>query len=95
MSFQPFVQSDRADQRLRVGELSLTINGQSMTALFDRQLPGNEGLSLHLALLGNGMETQVGRGENRGKHLLEDFLVLSHSRYLAIDGKALGWRMRQ
>lgn len=32
----------------------------------------------HVALLGNGIETAVGRGENAGKKLRHDFVVLDH-----------------
>ncbi|CAM4177266.1 DUF1223 domain-containing protein [Shewanella aquimarina] len=76
---------DEAVMRPLVGKLSVTIAGQAVTATFDSQLPSNEGLSLHLALLGSGMATQVGRGENRGKYLREDFVVLSHQHFRGID----------
>ncbi|MCG9756963.1 DUF1223 domain-containing protein [Shewanella insulae] len=76
---------DESDKRALVGRLSLTIEGQEMMASFDSRLASNEGLTLHLALLGSGMTTQVGRGENRGKYLREDFVVLSHEHFRGID----------
>ena len=82
---------DEAAMRPLVGKLSVTIAGQAVTATFDSQLPSNEGLTLHLALLGSGMATQVGRGENRGKYLREDFVVLSHQHFRGIDAKVVSF----
>ena len=36
---------------------------------------------LHVAIIGMGLETQVRRGENRGRLLKHDFVVLSHAEY--------------
>lgn len=80
---------DESDKRAIVGRLSLTITGQEFSASFDSRLPSNQGLILHLALLGSGLTTRVGRGENRGKHLVEDFVVLSHRRYSALARQPL------
>ena len=38
-----------------------------------------EPLELHVALLGFGIETPVARGENRGRTLAQEFVVLQHS----------------
>ena len=38
-----------------------------------------DGLQLNIAVLGMGLSTQVNAGENRGKKLHHDFVVLSHS----------------
>jgi len=37
---------------------------------------------VHIALLGFGLETKVSKGENRGKTLKHDFVVLKHKSYL-------------
>jgi hypothetical protein len=47
-----------------------------------------EGLRAHLALLGMGMQTQVARGENSGRTLSEDFVVLSHQVALPLPSQA-------
>ena len=46
-----------------------------------------QALELHVAILGSGLETPVKSGENRGKHLVEDFVVLQYSRFISPDGK--------
>jgi hypothetical protein len=38
---------------------------------------------IHIALLGFGLETKVPKGENRGKVLKHDFVVLNHTSYLS------------
>ena len=44
-----------------------------------------KGLRLHVAVLGMGLETHVRRGENRGRVLRHDFVVLSHLEYTLSD----------
>ena len=40
---------------------------------------------VHIALLGFGLETKVPKGENRGKTLKHDFVVLAHKSFLSKD----------
>lgn len=47
----------------------------------------SQALELHVAILGSGLETAVKSGENRGKNLVEDFVVLHYSRFVSPDGK--------
>ncbi len=35
-------------------------------------------LTFHLAIVGNGLRSSVDAGENQGKQLLHDFVVLDH-----------------
>ena len=67
-----------AGSRQEVGVLRLAIDIQSgFTAHFDdlRKQPVSS-LQLNIAVLGMGLQSEVTRGENRGKTLLHDFVVL-------------------
>jgi len=61
----------------KAGELSLTITGQKLSALY---LPAasapTQSLVLNVALLGFNLVTDVKRGENGGSRLEHDFVVL-------------------
>lgn len=48
-------------------------------------------LILNVALLGIGMQTDVARGENKGRVLNQDFVVLSHDVYSASND---GWKVK-
>lgn len=48
-------------------------------------------LELNYAILGFDLKTEITRGENRGKTLTHDFVVLSHIRSVAEDGK---WELK-
>lgn len=59
-----------------VGELELTLEGETVSLSFaasDRSLSELEG---HVAVLGMGLETNVRAGENAGRTLRHDFVVL-------------------
>jgi hypothetical protein len=47
----------------------------------------SEPLELHVALLGLGIETAVARGENRGRTLPQEFVVLAHAVHASDTGK--------
>lgn len=60
------------------GNLSLKIEGDRYTVEFDGNSElVNQTLTLHLAKLGMGLQTKVSRGENAGRKLKHDFVVLS------------------
>ncbi len=64
-----------------VGKLKVSIDqAGSFTAEFDSQA-GDGDLQLNLAVLGLDLSTQVTRGENQGKTLDHDFVVLGLSRF--------------
>ena len=52
------------------------VNGERVTASFQPATAGRE-YEIHLARLGFGLTTEVKAGENRGRKLLHDFVVLS------------------
>jgi hypothetical protein len=69
------VSSDQA-----VGRLSLEIDHDRVSADFDPVTPTSRPLELHVAVLGFGFGTEIEAGENAGKTLKHDFVVLGHTR---------------
>ena len=69
------------EQQQPVGELSLTIQQGKMQAVFDIDKVQSHNSLLHVALLASDIQTQVTRGENHGRVLEHDFVVLSHRQY--------------
>ncbi|MEM7404587.1 MAG: DUF1223 domain-containing protein [Pseudomonadota bacterium] len=72
------------------GRLQAAIDGERIEAVFDphRKLPAP--LELHMAILGMGLSTDVEAGENAGKRLDHDFVVLRQYRWALreeADGK--------
>ena len=57
-----------------VGNLSVTYDNNSLRATFDGALPDNA--NLNVAWIGTGLASSVRRGENKGKTLKHDFVVL-------------------
>ena len=63
----------------QVGKLLLTVDDQQATIDFEPSQNSNpEPLIANVAILGFGIESPIGAGENRGKTLIEDFVVLGH-----------------
>lgn len=58
------------------GRLSVTFEKDVVSASFNSE----QTLQLHVAWLGVGIENHVKRGENRGKTLEHDFVVLEHQK---------------
>ncbi len=62
------------------GTLSLKTDLKFARISFDSSGYGiNSKLTAHLAVLGFGIESDIGNGENRGRTLVEDFVVLDHN----------------
>lgn len=62
-----------------VGILELNTDLKSAKISFNNQIShSNNQLTAHIALLGFGIESNIGGGENRGRVLTEDFVVLGH-----------------
>jgi len=59
-----------------VGDLVTTVAGEQVVIEFEPAAPVAKPLDIHVALLGMGLETDVGAGENRGRTLKHDFVVL-------------------
>ncbi|MEM1412084.1 MAG: DUF1223 domain-containing protein [Pseudomonadota bacterium] len=63
-----------------VGELVLEVNGRDVSVTFQPLAETPDPVLVHVALLGMDLETQVGAGENRGRTLQHDFVVLGLKR---------------
>lgn len=59
-----------------VGELSIRVDGHRIAALFSPTETHGEQLQLHIVVLGMNLETRVLAGENKGRSLHHDFVVL-------------------
>lgn len=62
---------------VKVGELTLKVNEQTFNAKFEEDQPSDKKLTLNIAQLGFGLFDKIKRGENEGKLLRHDFVVLS------------------
>lgn len=60
-----------------VGDLSVQVFGKNVFVLF-KPIGKNKKLTAHIALLGIGFEEKIHFGENKGKRLMHDFVVLNH-----------------
>jgi hypothetical protein len=68
---------DRAASAQKVGVLRVTLNnGTNLTGDFVPQNEQSRALTLNVALLGNDLQSDVARGENAGRKLRHDFVVL-------------------
>ncbi len=61
-----------------VGVLSVDISGQSASVVFRPTEKQNQKLKLHVAILGFDQLTRVRSGENSGKKLPHDFVVIAY-----------------
>lgn len=73
-----------------IPNLKATVDGKSarVEILWDDSHPApaeQQGWTLHLAELGFGLKTQVPRGENSGRTLVNDFVVLNYQAKTASD----------
>jgi hypothetical protein len=60
------------------GELQVVVNGRHLKANYSTPDPSYERLILNVALLAVGLHVDVNRGENSGRRLSQDFVVLQH-----------------
>jgi hypothetical protein len=66
-----------ASSKEKPGVLKLLINSQKIAAEFVPIGAGSKDADLHVATLGFDLVTKVGAGENSGRNLRQDFVVLS------------------
>ena len=69
------------------GALKLTIENKKLVAVFVPIESATNDVSLHIATLGFDLTTKVGAGENSGRNLKQDFVVLSLANKKMSDGK--------
>jgi len=75
----------------KVGVLRVTLNnGVNLTAEFTPQNMQLSALTLNVAVLGNDLQSDVARGENAGRKLRHDFVVLELAKIDMVAG-ANGW----
>ena len=77
------------DNTVTAGKLALTVNGQQAHASFVPSAPISGDLEMHVAILGFGLSSQVSAGENGGRTLEHDFVVLGY-RNLATEKNNTG-----
>lgn len=68
-----------SDNSEATGSLSLTVAGGNFEGYFASASSDTGNLQLSVAILGMNLETQVRAGENRGKTLYHDFVVVGFS----------------
>ncbi|MFL6513885.1 MAG: DUF1223 domain-containing protein [Chthoniobacterales bacterium] len=70
------------------GVLKLSVVGDKVLAEFRRSNSERDITDVHVATLGFALTTKVTAGENTGRNLLHDFVVLSLTDEKLVDGKA-------
>ncbi len=65
---------------LNVGEITLHINADAISAQFIPQIKVNETLVFHAAVLGFDIENEIQAGENAGRTLQHDFAVIAYNK---------------
>lgn len=63
----------------QVGELSVRLEAETLTASFQPQINLPDPLVLHVALLGMDRTTRIRAGEREGEETIHHFVVLGHS----------------
>lgn len=66
--------------KLEGGELTLATKQGSYQLAYQSEKHSTEGLEAHVAILGFGIETDIPNGENAGKTLKHDFVVVGYQR---------------
>lgn len=73
----------------RGGALNVSLTGETVSVNFDAASMGTKDLRVNVARLGGGIASNVRSGENRGRKLEHEFLVLGWSQQPLRAGKAL------
>jgi hypothetical protein len=60
------------------GRLTVQVNSGSIDVRYQPRTSATQTVDVHIAVLGMELETEVRRGENRGRRLQHDFVVLDH-----------------
>ena len=72
----------------KAGVLKLFVTNNKISAEFNPENGGMKNVDLHVAMLGFDLSTKVTAGENNGRDLRQDFVVLSLADAKISDGKA-------
>jgi hypothetical protein len=68
----------RLDNSVQAGKLRLSVGGKHAAIAFSPAGPVPENLEVHVAILGFDLKTEVQAGENGGRTLEHDFVVLGY-----------------
>jgi hypothetical protein len=68
------------------GVLKITVNGDRVSALFNESSSSADRYDIHVARLGFSLRTSVTAGENNGRKLVHDFVVLGLTNEAMISG---------
>lgn len=71
-----------------VGNLAVMLDGNNVTATFEPEGSNPGPLALHLAVLGMNLSTRIRAGENAGRRLDHEFVVLAQNR---VAGERYRW----
>ena len=82
-----FSRDNLPQRKQAAGKLVASINGNEVSATFT---PANDPLILNIAILGFGIRQPVAAGENAGKTLPQEFVVLAHESHRSNSG---AWRV--
>ena len=78
-----FSKESLSNEKGKAGVLQATIEKGRMTVSYSEEKP----LTLNVAILGLDLETDVKRGENRGRKLNQQFVALDHQTSTSSSGK--------
>jgi len=78
--WRPFFGGEPAADTPTVGNLAVTLKGNDVEATFQPAGSDPGPLTLHLALLGMDLATQIRAGENAGRRLHHEFVALAQNR---------------
>ena len=73
------------------GNLDVVLQGMDLTAVFSPAAKQSTEWELNVAILGFQLRSKVSAGENAGRSLDQEFVVLAHERMTSRDGK---WQMK-
>jgi hypothetical protein len=79
-----------------VGKLSVNhhVDSQKLTVNFDPEPTFQiQNMTLHIAILGMGLSNSIEQGENRGRQLNHDFVVLNHIQHPQ-NNSSLHWQLK-
>jgi hypothetical protein len=68
----------KVDKGVEAGNLKLSVDGQRAQMKFTPSVPVSTELEMHVAILGFDLKTEVRSGENGGRTLEHDFVVLGY-----------------
>ena len=81
------------DRSKTIGSLQLRIDGNTYQARFEPVADSPAKLELNLALLGFDLQSEIAAGENRGRTLRHDFVVLAYQR-VPLQPSGRGFKLR-